>query len=151
MQKSTVQKHRQDPRIRGVEDSSAKDQKGRSWKSGERKRKSHKLKNGPRILCLGESDESERIRGFNLLIRSLVVSHTMLITCLLKRLFLDCHVALLMTSLVKQRDPSTLLRVTKCEASRIQGVEWSQLKSRSAEVQTCFLEFPYSISSRTEF
>ena len=117
MQKSTVQKHRQDPRIRGVEDSSAKDQKGRSWKSGERKRKSHKLKNGPRILCLGESDESERIRGFNL----------------------------------KQRDPSNLLRVTKCEASRIQGVEWSQLKSRSAEVQTCFLEFPYSISSRTEF
>jgi hypothetical protein len=39
------------------------------------------------------------IKG-HLLIRSLVVSHTMLITCLFKRLFVDCHVALLMNSLV---------------------------------------------------
>src|SRR4030042_1219043 len=38
----------------------------------------------------------------NILIRSLVVSHTMLITCLFKRLFEDCHVALLMTSLVSK-------------------------------------------------
>jgi hypothetical protein len=38
--------------------------------------------------------------GPELLIRSLVISHVMLATYLLKRLLTDCHVALLMTSLV---------------------------------------------------
>ncbi len=46
------------------------------------------------------SEEPDYENSEELLIRSLVVSHTMLITCLLKRLFVDCHVALLMTSLV---------------------------------------------------
>ena len=43
---------------------------------------------------------TDKAREIDILIRSLVVSHTMLITCLFKRLFEDCHVALLMTSLV---------------------------------------------------
>jgi hypothetical protein len=51
-------------------------------------------------MLLREAGITETSIKIQVLIRSLVVSRVMLATYLFKRLLIDCHVALLMTSLV---------------------------------------------------